>query len=69
MNRSRDPVDLTESERFDELAELIAGGVLRWRVRRQDSPSNPENRLDDRGGLEPLCGSNALSPRHQEPAA
>jgi hypothetical protein len=69
MTRPRDPAELTESERFAEIAELLARGALRWMVGHQDSPSNPENRLDDRGRPEALCGSNALNPRNQEPAA
>lgn len=69
MTRSRDPAELTESERFEEIAELIARGVLRWLVGRKDSPSNREIRLDDRGRPEALCGSNALNPRRQETAS
>ena len=65
----RDPAELTESERFDEIAELLARGVLRWRGRHQDPASNPHNRLDDRGGPEAPCGSNALNPETKEPAA
>ena len=67
--RSRNPGDLTESERFAELAELLARGVLRWRARRGNLAADPEKRLDAGGEPEALCGSHALNPRSKEPAA
>jgi|JI9StandDraft_1071089.scaffolds.fasta_scaffold916631_2 hypothetical protein len=69
MTRSRNPGDLTESERFAEIADLLARGVLRWRARRGNLAADPEKRLDAGGGSEALCGSHALNPRSKEPAA
>lgn len=69
MTRPRDPAELTESERFAEIAEILARGVLRLRVGQKKPSSNRENRLDVRANSEALCGSHALNPSHQEPAA
>ena len=65
----RDPADLTESERFQEIADLLARGVLRRHASHHDSDSNPKNRLDDRGQREAPCVSHALNPKTKEPAA
>ncbi len=69
MTSRRDPAELTESERFEELAALLAAGALRWRARQHELAANPENRLDDRGAPEAPCGSRVLNPRRQKSSA
>lgn len=65
MITARDPVAMTESERFGEIAEILARGYVRLLIRRECS----EKALDDCDPSEAPCDSRAHNPRSNEDAA
>ena len=63
---------MTEAERFDEVAELLARGVQRHfaqAIKAGSKPRNSQVRLDEVAPAEAPCASRVLSPQNQEPAA
>ena len=62
----RDTASMTENERFDEIAELLARGLQRYladEIKAVAKPSNSQDRLDVLGRSEASCGSRATRPR------
>lgn len=69
--RTADPTTMTPVERLDEIAELLARGVLRFLASRCKAISEPRNsqvRLAALGHVEAPCGSGALSPQSRKRA-
>lgn len=69
-----DPTAMTETERLDELCELLARGLQRLLaherkvVLAQERANNSRDHLDDLGQVEAPCGrSRAPSPKSPEP--
>jgi hypothetical protein len=72
--RAIDPTAMTEIERLDDLAELLARGFQRWLVAERKTGSsktgaeNCSNRLDvPRDGEAPCGRSRVRSPQSPEP--
>ena len=66
--RLLDPAMLTETERFAELAELLARGVQRFfaaEMKAATAPRNSQDRLDVPGRSEAPCGPRATRPRNK----
>lgn len=72
-----DPAAMTEVERLDELAELLARGAMRWFAAKRKARSDTaaarnveirQNRLDAVAVAEAPCGSRVQSPQSKRPA-
>ena len=69
--KTTDPAAMTEAERFDELAELLARGVQRFFAARCKAPTptrNSQDHLDVVAHAEAPCGPRVQSPQSRTPA-
>ena len=70
--KSDDPGRLTAAERLAEIAEVLAAGYQRLVVKECKPPIGqkiPQEPLDESAPSEASCGSKAMNPRSQDPAA
>jgi hypothetical protein len=62
----RDPATLTETERFAEIAELLARGIQRLlaaEIKAATASRNSRDHLDEVADDEASCGSRVTGPR------
>lgn len=70
--RCLDPATLTESERFAEIAKILARGIQRHlaaEIKSAAGARNSRDQLDQAADGEASCGSNAMNSKNQQPAA